>query len=170
MTVPASNAVVIFMMASRVCRAITMPGCRMHQPRFPRRRAELAQVFAYCRLATRQQRGVFRSASIGGEAVVSDSELGFGSVNKPAVSRSGSGTVTAQMITLVGAETGATAVGPLSDAMAFPPALPTPSTRPNSLQLRLSLPQGGHAVRARHRTVDGHRPKPAQTVGAAAVS
>ena len=50
-----------------------------------------------------------RRASIGGEAVVSDSEQGFGSVNKPAVSRSRSGTVTAQMITLVGAETGATA-------------------------------------------------------------
>ena len=30
MTVPASNAVVIFMMTSHVCRAITMPGCRMH--------------------------------------------------------------------------------------------------------------------------------------------
>ena len=41
MTVPASNAVVIFMMASHVCRAITMPGCRMHSTAIARRRPNL---------------------------------------------------------------------------------------------------------------------------------
>jgi len=31
--------------------------------------------------------------------------------------------------------------------------------------LSLTATQGGHAIQARHRTVDGHRPEPAQTVG-----
>jgi hypothetical protein len=48
------------------------------------------------------------------------------------------------------------------------PASPTPPTRSSSLKLRLGLFQGRHAVRSRHRTVDGHGPEPAQTVGAAA--
>ena len=34
--------------------------------------------------------------------------------------------------------------------------------------LSLTATQGGHAIRARHRTVDGHRPEPAQIVGTAA--
>jgi len=39
---------------------------------------------------------------------------------------------------------------------------------PTLLKLRLCLIQGRHAIRARHRTVDRHRPEPAQAVGAAA--
>ena len=58
MTVPASNAVVIFIMASHVCRAITMAGCRMHSTAIPRNK-------------------IAASASIGGEAVVSDIELAW---------------------------------------------------------------------------------------------
>jgi hypothetical protein len=38
---------------------------------------------------------------------------------------------------------------------------------PTLLKLRLGLFQGRHPIRARHRTVDGHRPEPAQTVGSA---
>jgi len=34
--------------------------------------------------------------------------------------------------------------------------------------LSLTATQGGHAIRACHRTVDGHRPEPAQIVGTAA--
>ena len=34
--------------------------------------------------------------------------------------------------------------------------------------LSLTATQGRHAIRARHRTVDGHRPEPAQIVGTAA--
>ena len=58
MTVPASNAVVIFMIASHVCRAITMAGCRVHSTAIPRNK-------------------IAASASIGGEAVVSDIELAW---------------------------------------------------------------------------------------------
>jgi hypothetical protein len=47
------------------------------------------------------------------------------------------------------------------------PASPTPSRRPSLLKLRLGLFKGRHAARARHRTVDGQRPGPAQTVGTA---
>src|SRR4051812_47828826 len=36
MTVPASNAVVIFVITSHVCRAITMAGCRVHSTAIPR--------------------------------------------------------------------------------------------------------------------------------------
>src|SRR6185312_9116004 len=39
---------------------------------------------------------------------------------------------------------------------------------PALLKMRLRLLQGRHAIRARHRTVDGHRPEPAQTVRSAA--
>ena len=39
---------------------------------------------------------------------------------------------------------------------------------PALLKLCLRLFQGGPAIRARHRAVDGHRPEPAQTVGTAA--
>ena len=39
---------------------------------------------------------------------------------------------------------------------------------PALLKLRLSLFQGCHAIRTRHRAVDGHRLEPAQTVGTAA--
>ena len=53
MTVPASNAVLIFTMASRVCRGITMPGCRTT----PRTKYLLL-------VALRQdKRGVFRSGT-----------------------------------------------------------------------------------------------------------
>jgi hypothetical protein len=38
---------------------------------------------------------------------------------------------------------------------------------PALLKLRLGLFQGRHAIRSRHRTVDGHRPEPAQAVGTA---
>ena len=58
MTVPASNAVVIFIIASHVCRAITMAGCRVHSTAIPRNK-------------------IAASASIGGEAVVSDIELAW---------------------------------------------------------------------------------------------
>ena len=39
---------------------------------------------------------------------------------------------------------------------------------PALLELRLGLLQSRHAIRARHRVVDGHRPEPAQIVGTAA--
>ncbi len=39
---------------------------------------------------------------------------------------------------------------------------------PAFLKLRLGFLWGRHAIRACHRTVDGHRPEPAQTVGTAA--
>ena len=39
---------------------------------------------------------------------------------------------------------------------------------PALLKLRPGLLQRRHAIGARHRTVDGHRPEPAQTVGTAA--
>jgi hypothetical protein len=58
MTVPASNAVVIFIIASHVRRAITMAGCRVHSTAIPRNK-------------------IAASASIGGEAVVSDIELAW---------------------------------------------------------------------------------------------
>ena len=58
MTVPASNAVAIFIIASHVCRAITMAGCRVHSTAIPRNK-------------------IAASASIGGEAVVSDIELAW---------------------------------------------------------------------------------------------
>ena len=48
MTVPASNAVVIFMVTSHVCRAITMPGCLLTTPRTARfvRKAVLSNQFS----------------------------------------------------------------------------------------------------------------------------
>src|SRR6476619_4150127 len=39
---------------------------------------------------------------------------------------------------------------------------------PAFLKLRLGFLYGRHAIRARHRTVDGQRPEPAQIVGTAA--
>ena len=39
---------------------------------------------------------------------------------------------------------------------------------PALLKLRLGLLQGRHTIRARHWTIDGHRPEPAQIVGTAA--